>query len=156
MVFIFFKASTKHRPGINSHGWCGVCLKDAKPGEYGYCSYDEEPTKEKKLITRVKTDKHWGFCSNRCNTNRRARQLRETKLTVLPIKDCAKLANTSVLFMNFDAKLGHAELCAGKKTAYPTMKVFMRKRLGKKSQGGKRYIFKYKENKINTVRVIHK
>ena len=156
MVFIFFKESTKHRPGINSHGWCGVCLKDAKSGEYGHCPYDGPPTKEKKLITRVKTDKHWGFCSNRCNTRLRARQLKETKLTVLPNKDCTRFANTSVLFMNSDAKLGPIELCAGKKTVYPTMKVFIRKKLRKVSQGGKRYIFKYKEDKINTVRVIHK
>ena len=67
-----------------------------------------------------------------------------------------RFANTSVLFMNSDAELGPIELCAGKKTAYPKMKVFIRKKLRKVSQGGKRYVFKYKEDKINTVRVIHK
>ena len=55
---------------MNINGWCGVCLQDARPHSYGYCPYDGPPTKDKKIITRVKSDKNWGFCSDTCNEAR--------------------------------------------------------------------------------------
>ena len=143
MIFIFIKAPTKHRSGMNSKGWCGVCLKDATYGGNGHCALDEVTSKDKEHATRVESSKNWGFCSDHCKTGSWGQPLKETKLTVLPSKDCAI----------FDPSVrSEAELCAGKKTPYPTMKVFTRKKLRKISPSGKKYIFIYKEDEINTVR----
>ena len=128
---------------MNSKGWCGVCLKDAAYGGYGHCALGEVTPKEKELATRVKSSKHWGFCSDHCKIESWGQPLKETKLTVLPSKDCAI----------FDPSVrSEAELCAGKKTPYPKMKVFTRKKLRKISPSGKKYIFVYKEDEINTVK----
>ena len=143
MIFILIKAPTKHRSGMNSKGWCGVCLKDAAYGGYGHCALGEVTPKEKELATRVQSSKHWGFCSDHCKIESWGQPLKETKLTVLSSKDCAI----------FDPSVrSEAELCAGKKTPYPRMKVFTRKKLQKISPSGKKYVFVYKEDEINTVK----
>ena len=131
---------------MNSYGWCGVCLKNATAFSYGYCPLPPEPLPtEKKFITRVKRAKNWGFCSDRCNTDHKAHNLKETKLTVLTIDDCARL-NSPTLGYRDDV-----ELCAGSKTPFPIMKVFARKKLRKTSSSGKKYIFIHTKNETNTV-----
>jgi hypothetical protein len=133
---------------MNSAGWCGVCLKEAKPYSYGYCPFDGNPPKEKEFVTRVKRAKHWGFCSDLCIIESQIHQLKETQLTILPIEDCARF-NSSILGYSSDV-----ELCAGKKTPYPKMKVYTRKKLQRRSSSGKKYVFIFKEDKINTVMYI--
>ena len=128
------------------HGWCGVCLKNASPGTYGHCSYDShqlESTRE--LITKVKRAKHWGFCSDLCTTNDSQKHiLKETQLTVLPVKDCAGF-NSSIL--SYDQ---NRELCAGNKIDYPTMKVYIRKKR-RRPKNGRKYYFVQTKDKNNTV-----
>ena len=130
------------------HGWCGVCLKNASPGTYGHCSYDShqlESTRE--LITKVKRAKHWGFCSDLCTTNDIQKHiLKETQLTVLPVKDCAGF-NSSIL--SYDQ---NRELCAGNKIDYPTMKVYIRKKR-RRPKDGRKYYFVQTKDKNNTVSV---
>ena len=131
--------------GENGDGWCGVCLKNAKPYSYGYCSYDGPPPREDQFITRVRRAKHWGFCSDRCNTNSDTHNLKETKLTVLTIDDCVRFNSTTLGYRD------DGELCAGSKTPYPVMKVYTRKKLRKSLSNGKKYIFIHKEDETNTV-----
>ena len=127
------------------HGWCGVCLKNASPGTYGHCTY-ESPQREttRELITKVKRAKHWGFCSDLCTVNTQKHTLKETQLTVLPVKDCAGF-NSSVL--SYDQ---NRELCAGNKIDYPTMKVYIRKKR-RRPIDGRKYYFTRTKDKINTV-----
>ena len=131
--------------GENNDGWCGVCLKNAKPYSYGYCSYDGPPPREDQFITRVRRAKHWGFCSDRCNTNSDSHNLKETKLTVLTIDDCVRFNSSRLLYRD------DGELCAGSKTPYPVMKVYTRKKLRKSLSSGKKYIFIHTEDETNTV-----
>ena len=131
--------------GENNDGWCGVCLKNAKPYSYGYCSYDGPPPREDQFITRVRRAKHWGFCSDRCNTNSQIHTLKETNLTVLTIDDCVRFNSTTLGYRD------DGELCAGSKTPYPVMKVYTRKKLRKSLSSGKKYIFIHTEDETNTV-----
>ena len=75
---------------------------------------------------KVRPHKNWGFCSDLCNIDGGidgyTNTLKETQLTVLPVKDCAGF-NSSIL--SYDQK---RELCAGNKIDYPPMKVYIRKK----------------------------
>ena len=128
------------------NGWCGVCLKNASPGTYGYCTYGDshQGDTSRELITKVKRSKHWGFCSDLCSIDSQTNTLKETQLTVLPVKDCA-VFNSSVLSYK-----QNRELCAGNKIDYPTMKVYIRKKL-RRPKDGKKYYFIRTKDKNNTV-----
>ena len=115
-----------------------MCKKNAEEYYgYGWCPPDgQSEFTDKDLMTKVREDKDWGFCSkNLCDRNDKTNVLKETKLTVLPIKHCT-VFNSSTLSYN-----PKRELCAGKKINYPIMKVYLR---GKKKNGGK---YKYTEKK---------
>ena len=127
---------------MNSNGWCGVCLKDAKPFSYGYCAFDEPPSTNE-FITRVKVDKNWGFCSDQCNQISQTQQLKEAKLTVLPFEDCVRFNSTTLGYR------GDGELCAGNKKPFPIIKVYTRKN---KRRGSKKHNFVFTKLGINTVR----
>ena len=115
------------------------------PYSYGYCSYDGPPPREDQFITRVRRAKHWGFCSDQCNTKSETHNLKETKLTVLNVDDCVRF-NSSTLGYRDDG-----ELCAGSKTPYPVMKVYTRKKFRKGSSNRTKYTFINIEDEINTV-----
>ena len=70
----------------------------------------------------------------------------ETSLCVLSNNDCAHFNSSTLVFD--DSK----ELCAANKIEYPTMKIYVRKKLRKPGQNGKRYVFIYKGEKKNTVK----
>ena len=113
-----------------------MCLKDAAQWSCGYCPYGKPPPPDKSLITRVKRAKHWGFCSDLCNIEGYTNTLKETQLTVLPVKDGA-VFNPGCA--------GDGELCAGKKIEYPKMKVY----IGKEKNG--KYYYEQKKSKTNYV-----
>ena len=131
---------------MNSDGWCGVCLKNAQEYSYGYCPLPPEPLpRQDRLITRVRRAENWGFCSDRCNTDHEAHNLKETKLTVLTIGDCVRFNSSRLLYRD------DGELCAGSKTPYPVMKVYTRKKFRKGSSNGTKYTFIHIEDETNTV-----
>lgn len=136
------RSTVCYKEETTTHGWCGVCLKNASPWSYGYCPYGANPPPDDALITRVKRAKHWGFCSHLCTINNTANKLQEAQMTTLSIDDCARF-NTTVLSYRQDS-----ELCAGNKIPYPLMTVYVRKKLRKPRQG---YIFLEKSKKKNTV-----
>ena len=68
----------------------------------------------------------------------------ETKLEVLTHEECATTFNVS-------SYREQAELCAGNKVPYPTVKVYVRKKL-RQPKNGKKYVFVYSKDEKNTVR----
>ena len=84
-----------------------------------------------------------------CDIQSQSHQLMETKLEILPVEECAKF-NSSVLSYR-----DQTELCAGNKIPYPTMKVYVRKKL-RKAKNGKKYVFVHTKDKKNTVRITYK
>ena len=78
------------------NGWCGICNPEAYEGERGYCppemaSFADDINDEN---TIVYTSKKWGFCSEECSTNNDfAKNLQETKITILNNNDCKLFSN---------------------------------------------------------------
>ena len=68
----------------------------------------------------------------------------ETKLEVLTHEECATKFNVS-------SYREQAELCAGNKVPYPTVKVYVRKKL-RQPKNGQKYVFVYSKDEKNTVR----
>ena len=131
----------KHSLG-GKNGWCGVCLK--KPGNpESNCPQRAVNSDIENLDTPtiVKTDKHWGFCSDLCNETAASTVdiLQETQLDVLSLKDCGIIGPR----LEFNRTL---EVCAGKKHDYPQMRVYEQK----KKNGGKIY-YKQLQSQTNYV-----
>ena len=144
----YVKGQEKQAAQEGYYGWCGVCKKNAKMWEYGYCpefGLTQENDTDTGIITRAKRAKDWGFCSPLCDSQSLSQHLMETKLDILTPEECNKF-NSATLFYRDDA-----EICAGNKIMYPTIKVYIRKKL-RKPRNGKKYVFIYSEDRKNTVR----
>ena len=78
------------------NGWCGTCNPEAYEGERGYCPADQASLADdiNDENTIVYTSKKWGFCSEECSTNNDfAKNLQETKITILNNNDCKLFSN---------------------------------------------------------------
>ena len=98
-------------------------------------------------MSTIKRATNWGYCSELCETNSQAVKLQEAQLTVLDPDDCAKF-NSTILSYRPDG-----EVCAANKISYPTMKIYVRKKL-RRPRNGKKYVFVYLEDKINRVSLV--
>ena len=75
------------------HGWCGVCLRSASPGEYGHCEDGFPPPEGDEVVTVAKPSRHWGFCSHLCQQEQaRAHKLKVKEGFLLNILECAEEA----------------------------------------------------------------
>ena len=119
--------------------------------EYGYCpefGLTQENYTDTGFITRAKRAKDWGFCSPLCDSQSLSEHLMETKLDILTPEECNKFNSATLVYRD------DAEICAGNKIMYPTIKVYIRKKL-RKPRNGKKYVFIYSEDRKNTVRPSH-
>ena len=133
--------------GKGENGWCGVCLKHALPGQYGYCPPGSPPSQEGDTITEVKRTKHWGFCSANCESSEEATVLQETQLTVLTPVECAVFDNPLLGYHK------EAEFGAGKKIPYPIMEVYRRNKQPTNKGGVEQYRYDYAQDLKNTVSI---
>ena len=97
------------------------------------------------MTTTIQPSDDWGFCSKLCDSESHPEQLMEAKLKILSIDECAVFNSSTLSYRQ------NGEICAANKIPYPTMKVYIRKKL-RRARSGKKYVFVQTKDKKNTVR----
>ena len=111
---------------IGSSGWCGTCLRSAKPGQPGFCPEEKVVTEKVEDSEEVNEDEFprpsawggWGFCDALCSqTNYQGfywsnePRLKEIRRMSAGHKECSEFYNMTNRLVKYDSEKFMSKLC---------------------------------------------